>query len=129
MSVSGCMMSDMWLDGRSGVAVSFRSERGSDAHLTVQYDQRQAERRVSSGFEPAKALVRGLPLPRPPSFRAHLERLPVLRPIRGVGQVPLAGTRVARPLIDWLQLGRTRVGRRVATGAWHVLPLSDVFRM
>ena len=40
---------------------------------------------ISSGFEPAKALVRGLPLPRPPSFRDHLGRLPVLWPIRGVG--------------------------------------------
>ena len=26
---------------------------------------------ISSGFEPAKALVRGLPLPRPPSFRVR----------------------------------------------------------
>ena len=27
---------------------------------------------ISSGFEPAKALVRGLPLPRPPSFQGQL---------------------------------------------------------
>ncbi len=40
---------------------------------------------ISSGFEPAKALVRGLPLPRPSSFRDHLGCLPVLWPIRGVG--------------------------------------------
>ena len=26
----------------------------------------------SSGFEPARALVGGLPLPRPPSFRVHV---------------------------------------------------------
>jgi hypothetical protein len=28
---------------------------------------------ISGGFEPAKALVRGLQLPRPPSFQAQLE--------------------------------------------------------
>src|SRR6266702_1112154 len=33
---------------------------------------------ISSGFEPANALVRGLPLLRPPSFRDHLGCLPVL---------------------------------------------------
>jgi hypothetical protein len=38
-----------------------------------------------SSFEPAKALVRGLPLPRPPSFQTHVGCLPVLRPIRVVG--------------------------------------------
>src|SRR6266702_650947 len=36
---------------------------------------------IISSFEPAKALVRGLPLPRPPSFRDHLGCLPVLWPV------------------------------------------------
>ena len=45
-----------------------------------------SEEAISGGFEPAKALVRGLPLPQPPSYRDHLGCLAVLRSVRGVGQ-------------------------------------------
>ncbi|KAH9034163.1 hypothetical protein EDB84DRAFT_1676236 [Lactarius hengduanensis] len=40
---------------------------------------------VSSGFEPAKVLVRGHRYPDRCAFRDHLGSLPVLRPTRGVG--------------------------------------------
>ena len=52
---------------------------------------------ISSGFEPAKALVRGLPLPRPR-----------LAPLSHSG-----GHMWARPLIDWLQKGS-------CTSAWSL---------
>ncbi|KAI9461423.1 hypothetical protein HD554DRAFT_1505362 [Boletus coccyginus] len=59
------------------------------------------------GFEPAKALVRGLPLPLPLSFRDRLGyQLQVLSPIEGVGQTTKwPATAGARPQIDWLRCG------------------------
>ena len=66
---------------------------------------------INSGFDPVKALVRPLPLPRPPSFQVRLGSLPLLRPIMRVGTTsPLRGsTRGARLRMDRLQEGRTRV--------------------
>ncbi|KAH9013714.1 hypothetical protein EDB84DRAFT_883802 [Lactarius hengduanensis] len=50
---------------------------------------------VSSGFEPAKVLVRGHRYPDRCAFRDHLGSLPVLRPTRGVGQHSTPGGLVA----------------------------------
>ncbi|KAI9455056.1 hypothetical protein HD554DRAFT_2036671 [Boletus coccyginus] len=54
------------------------------------------------GFEPAKTLVRGLPLPLPLSFRDRLGyQLPILSPVEGVGQTTKwPATAGARPQID-----------------------------
>ena len=84
---------------------------------------------MGSGFEPAKVLVRGLPLPRPLSHPNSFRVLPVLRPIRGVGTWHLPSTgnctpatgiyrisadsvssHMARPLIDWLLIGEMMNG-------------------
>ncbi|KAI9460769.1 hypothetical protein HD554DRAFT_2041530 [Boletus coccyginus] len=64
------------------------------------------------GFEPAKALVRGLPLPLPLSFRDRLGyQLPILSPIEGVGQTTKwPATAGARPWIDWLRCGQNEWG-------------------
>jgi len=56
-------------------------------HVQVQVEVDKEGRVRACGFEPAKALVRGLPLPLPLSSRDCLGyQLPILSPIKGVGQ-------------------------------------------
>ncbi|KAI9567994.1 hypothetical protein HD554DRAFT_2328792 [Boletus coccyginus] len=76
--------------GRSGCpsgAPLQRSELDYGKPRTVQAEVDKEGRVRACGFEPAKALVRGLPLPLPLSFRDRLGyQLPILSPIEGVGQ-------------------------------------------
>ena len=83
---------------------------GGRRACTVRVDAGEGERVRACGFEPAKALVRGLLLPQLLPFQLRLGyQLPPLRPIRGVGAR-------ARPLIWWLQMGG------VLVGGWGSLP-------
>ena len=83
---------------------------GQGSACTVRVEAGEGERVRACGFEPAKALVRGLLLPQPPPFQLRLGyQLPPFRPIRGVGAR-------ARPLIRWLQMGG------VLVGGWGLLP-------
>ena len=73
---------------------------------------------ISSGFEPAKSVVRGLPTATPTAILPSSEYLGVLRPIRAVATTfPLRESMrdAPRPLMDWLREGRTRVGREGAS--------------
>jgi hypothetical protein len=76
---------------------------------------------TSSGFEPAKALVRGLPLPRPPSFRAHLGCLPV-------GQVPTAGTTHGATSDRLVAGGEDTSGEGGGLLAWLCAPTGDTWQ-